>query len=73
MYACIYIYIYIYHRVPSPLLPALPPGRLEKVWRRLNGYFAQQVPSLFLASSSRTCLSYAVLEGILPWRASPLS
>ena len=37
-------------------------------WHRLNGYFAQRVPSLFLASSSRMCLNREVLKGMFPWR-----
>ena len=41
---------------------------------RLNGYFAQRLPSLFLASSFRNCLSREVLKGMLPWRTRyPLS
>ena len=36
---------------------------------RLNGYLAQRLPSLFLASSSRNCLNYAVLRWMFSWRA----
>ena len=35
---------------------------------RLNGYLAQGVPSLFLASSFTTCLNREVLQGMFPWR-----
>ena len=35
---------------------------------RPNGYFAQRVPSLFLASSLRMCLMCEVLGGMFPWR-----
>ena len=42
--------------------------------RRLNGYLAQRVPSLFLASSFRKCLNLAVLKRMFPWRTRyPLS
>ena len=41
---------------------------------RLNGYLAQRVPSLFLASSFRMCLNCEVLKGMFPWRTRyPLS
>ena len=33
---------------------------------RLNGYLAQRVPSLFLASSFRMCLNCEVLKGVFP-------
>ena len=46
----------------------------DKVRHRLNGYLAQRVPSLFLASSFRMCLNCAVLKGMFPWRTRyPLS
>ena len=35
---------------------------------RLNEYLAQGVPSLFLASSFRMCLTRGVLPGMFPWR-----
>ena len=42
--------------------------------RRLNGYLAQRVPSLSLASSFRKCLNGADLKGMSPWRTRyPLS
>ena len=49
--------------------------RLEDmIRRRLNGYLAQRVPRLFLASSFRNCLDYAVLKCIFAWRTRyPLS
>ena len=34
-----------------------------------NGYLAQQVPSLSLASSSGKCLNLAVPKCTFPWRA----
>ena len=41
---------------------------------RLNGYSAQRVPSLFLASSFRNCSNSAVLKCMFPWRTRyPLS
>ena len=41
---------------------------------RLNGYLVHRVPSLFLASSFRTCLNCEVLKGMFPWRTRhPLS
>ena len=50
-------------------------GRLRVRARHwLNGYFAQRAPSLFPAGSFRSCLNYAVLKCMLPWRARhPLS
>ena len=46
----------------------------NKVRHQLNWYLAQRVPSFFLASSFRTCLNYAVLKGMPPWRTRyPLS
>ena len=42
--------------------------------RRLNGYFAQQAPSLCLASSFRKGLNREGLQGMFPWRTRyPLS
>ena len=35
----------------------------------LNGYFAQGVPSLFLANSFRMCFICEVLKGMFPLRA----
>ena len=40
------------------------------IQHRLNGYLAQRVPSLFLASSFRMCLDCEGLKGAFPWRAS---
>ena len=41
---------------------------------RLNGYLAQRVPSLLLASSSRKCFNCAALKCMFPWRTRyPLS
>ena len=58
----IYMYIYIYIIFP-------PYSR-----HRLNGYFAQRVPSLSLASSFTMCLNCEVLQGMFPWRTRyPLS
>ena len=37
---------------------------VNKDRHRLNRYLAQQVPSCFLVSSFRTCLNYAVLQGM---------
>ena len=34
---------------------------------RLNGYLAQRVPSVLLASSFRMCLNCEVLECIFAW------
>ena len=46
----------------------------QECLHRLNGYLAQRVPSIFLASSSRIYLNDAVLKCSLPWRARyPLS
>ena len=39
---------------------------LPKVGNQLNGYLAQRAPSLFLASSSRTCLNCALLKVCFP-------
>ena len=44
LYVCVYIYIYIYIHM------------CIKTRRRRNGYFAQRVPSLFLARSFRAPL-----------------
>ena len=71
-----YIYIYIY---PSALPPPLPiaaatPSTVhatqkgEKGRHRPNGYLAQWVPSIRLASSFTMCLMCDVLTGIFPWR-----
>ena len=47
---------------------------LEQFRHRLNGYLAQRVPSLLLASSFRTCSNGEVLKGMFPWRTGyPLS
>ena len=41
---------------------------------QLNGFLAQWVPSLFLASSFRKCLNCAVLKCMFPWMSRyPLS
>ena len=40
----------------------------DLVQRRLSGYLAQRVPSLFLAGSLRNCSNCAVLKGMFPWR-----
>ena len=40
---------------------AAAPGRAPQGRHRLNGYLARRVPSLSLASSSRTCLNWTVL------------
>ena len=57
---CVCIYIYIYRQ-----------GRAR---HRLNEYFAQRVPSCFLASSFRMCVNCGVLKGMFPWRTRyPLS
>ena len=40
----------------------------DYVRHRRNGYLAQRVPSPFLASRFRICLSCEVLEGMFPWR-----
>ena len=62
-------YIILYHLGPPGSSSALEWGR-----RRLIGYLDQRVPSFFLAGSSRTCLSHAVLKGALPRRTRyPLS
>ena len=46
----------------------------HKIRHWLSGYFAQGVPSLFLASSFRMCLTCEVLKGMFPWRTRyPLS
>ena len=58
-----------------------PPARFKQaletgvtVRKRLNGYLAQRVPSIFLAGSFRTCFNRAVPESMFPWRARyPLS
>ena len=48
-------------------VPTLHPQQLScRHW--LNGYFAQRVPSLSLASSFRTCLNCEALKGMSPWR-----
>ena len=62
-YIHIYIYIYIY-KVPCD---AVYTFLLEDP-HRPNGYLAQRVPSLSLASSSRSRLNGAVLKCMLPWR-----
>ena len=38
----------------------------------LNGYLAQRVPSLFLASSFMNCLNCAVLKCMFAWRTRPI-
>ena len=49
-------------------------GRADKGGHWLNGYFAQWVPSLFLAGSFGSCLNHAVLKCTFPWRTRyPLS
>ena len=41
---------------------------------RLNGYLAQRVPSLFLASCFTMCFNCEVFKGMFPWRTRyPLS
>ena len=78
---CIYIYIYIYiHSRMSDstasaarLSPSCSPC-LTDCRHRLDGYLAQWVPSLSLASGSRNCLNCEVLKGMFPWRTRhPLS
>ena len=51
----------------SPPRPSVPPRtrRAPRIGHRLNGYFAQRVPSLFLASSFGMCLMCGVLEGVI--------
>ena len=39
---------------------------------RLNGYLAQRIPSLVLASGFRMCLNCEVLKGMFPWRTVPI-
>ena len=74
MYMYIYIYIYMYMYIHTYLERERERENMIFVRRRLNGYLAQRVPSLYLASSSRTCLSCEALEGMLPWRTGyPLS
>ena len=57
---------------PPGLLRVPPPGvfasliRLAFSRHRLNGYLAQRVPTLSLASSFRICLDCEVLKGMFP-------
>ena len=55
----------------------LVPDPSDPTQHRLNGYLAQRVPSLSLASSFRMrlkCEVLEVLEGAFPWRTRyPLS
>ena len=61
------------HRQPDVLLP-IPSLGFQAVRHRLNGFLAHRVPSLFLDSIFRMCLSCEVLKGMLPWRTRyPLS
>ena len=82
MFTC--IYVFRQDACPHRMAP-LSEGRVEDdgaplpppadvVRHRLNGYLAQRVPSLFLASSSRNCLNGAVPKGMFPWMTRyPLS
>ena len=66
---CTYIYIYIYIYEARDGADIIRSNR-----HRLNGYVAQRVPSLFLASSFRMCLNCEALDGMFPWRTRyPLS
>ena len=69
---CIYIYIYIYEhggRGRVRLILSRTSGR-----HRPNEHLAQQVPSISLAGSCRSCLDREVLKGMFPWRTKhPLS
>ena len=59
------------HRTGPPAHPKHPSAS-DRRWR--NGYLAQRVPSLYLASGSRICLNYAALGCMFPWRTRyPLS
>ena len=46
-------------------MAAAQPGNQDR--HRLIVYLAQRVPSLFLASSFRSCLNCAVLKCIFAW------
>ena len=55
-------------RAESGALVSNYKGTRDQARHRLNGYLAQRVPSIFLASSFRMCLNHGVLKGMFPWR-----
>ena len=88
MYIYIYIthmtYVYTYYDIILCYLmlhyiiqrDIARPRRLRTVRlrHRLNGYLAQRIPRICIASSFRMCLNCEELKGMYPWRTRyPLS
>ena len=74
----VYIYIYIYIHTYTHMYVCVcvfgDSGALITIRHCRNGYLAQRVTSLVVASSCSMCLNCEVVKGLFPWRTRyPLS